>query len=281
MLHDAVFVRALAASVCRALKIDSAPILSRLPLNSAPQLKQDERGINTPFFSPSDTSGTSISELLSKPSSLFVLALVVAGIAVFFLPDMKTSEVPGELASQTVRPSDGRASPQTVQTPVQVFESNPEPVAVLAPLAPAVGGSSTLPLGAGAAARVETPVAKVPVAPSPPVSTIQPVAVASRQMAIPSQTLVAASRPASTPVLPSTGTVIFKARGSTWVKVVDSKGIVQLSKTLAQGEVVGASGAVPLSVIVGRVDATEVEVRGQAFSLTGVSKDNVARFEVK
>jgi cytoskeleton protein RodZ len=75
--------------------------------------------------------------------------------------------------------------------------------------------------------------------------------------------------------------VVFKAKGPTWVKVVDSKGIVLLSKTIVNGEVVGASGATPLSVVIGRVDATDVEVRGKPFTLTGVSKDNVARFEVK
>ena len=63
--------------------------------------------------------------------------------------------------------------------------------------------------------------------------------------------------------------------------MVDAKGVVQLSKTLSSGEVIGASGAIPLAVVIGRVDATDVEVRGKPFSLATVSKDNVARFEVK
>jgi cytoskeleton protein RodZ len=37
----------------------------------------------------------------------------------------------------------------------------------------------------------------------------------------------------------------------------------------------------PLAVVVGRADAIEVQVRGLAFDLTSVAKDNVARFEVK
>ncbi len=262
LLHDAVFVRALAASVCRALKIDPIPVLSKLPLNSAPQLNPDERGINAPFHPSSDASGISFPELLTKPSSLFVLALVVAGIAVYFFPDIKLSDVPGEHASPMARPADSRDFPQTVQPPVQVFESSAEPVAAPAPLAPEAPASSV------------TAIQPLSIA-------SRPMAVASRPQALASQPVAAASRPASAPVLPSTGTVVFKAKGSTWVKVVDAKGMVQLSKTLAVGEVVGASGAMPLSVVIGRVDATEVEVRGQAFSLTAVSKDNVARFEVK
>jgi cytoskeleton protein RodZ len=90
-----------------------------------------------------------------------------------------------------------------------------------------------------------------------------------------------AVRPSVEPTVASSGLVMFKAKGPTWVKVVDAKGIVQLSKTLVDGEIVGASGLTPLSVVIGRVDMTDVEVRGKAFSLTAVSKDNVARFEVK
>ena len=36
LLHDSVFVRALASSVCRALKIDPAPVLAKLPLITTP-----------------------------------------------------------------------------------------------------------------------------------------------------------------------------------------------------------------------------------------------------
>jgi cytoskeleton protein RodZ len=37
----------------------------------------------------------------------------------------------------------------------------------------------------------------------------------------------------------------------------------------------------PLNVIVGRADATQVQIRGQSFDLAPVTRDNVARFEVK
>ena len=36
-----------------------------------------------------------------------------------------------------------------------------------------------------------------------------------------------------------------------------------------------------LAVVIGRVDATEILVRGQAFDLGAVARNNVARFEVK
>ncbi len=47
------------------------------------------------------------------------------------------------------------------------------------------------------------------------------------------------------------------------------------------GEVASASGALPLSVTVGSIRATEVQVRGQPYDLAPVAHDNVARFQVK
>jgi cytoskeleton protein RodZ len=79
----------------------------------------------------------------------------------------------------------------------------------------------------------------------------------------------------------TTGIVVFKARGASWVEVTDARGVVQVRKTMTDGTVVGASGETPLSVVVGSVDVTEVQVRGQVFDLTRIAKDNVARFEVK
>ena len=47
-LPDAVFVRALAASVCRTLKMDPAPVLAKLPLSVTPKLDSHAQGINAP-----------------------------------------------------------------------------------------------------------------------------------------------------------------------------------------------------------------------------------------
>jgi len=37
----------------------------------------------------------------------------------------------------------------------------------------------------------------------------------------------------------------------------------------------------PLAAVVGKADLTQVTVRGKAFDLNAVARDNVARFEVK
>ncbi|MEO6321181.1 MAG: RodZ domain-containing protein [Polaromonas sp.] len=75
--------------------------------------------------------------------------------------------------------------------------------------------------------------------------------------------------------------ITFSATGDSWVKVTDAKGTVVLERMLRTGESAEASGALPLAAVVGRADAIQVQVRGQAFGLGGVTRSNVARFEVK
>lgn len=274
LLHDAVFVRALAASVCRTLKIDSAPILDKLPQNTAPKLAAVERGINAPFRATSYTKGVSVPESLTKPSALAFFALVLAGIAVFFLPDTVVREFPLGMVSQAIDPSDNPNSSLVTQPSIPMSNASPD-VAGFAPSAPQPAIETASPVQSVAASAPPVVASQAAVF----VDSSQSVVAASPQSG--SLPLLAASSPSRAASLPSTGTVIFKAKGETWVKVVDAKGFVQLSKTLAGGEVVGASGSMPLSVVIGRVDATEVEVRGEAFNLSSVSRDNVARFEVK
>jgi cytoskeleton protein RodZ len=79
----------------------------------------------------------------------------------------------------------------------------------------------------------------------------------------------------------SSGNVTFRASGQTWVEVTDAKGTVVLRRTLARGDVAEASGVLPLAAVVGKADATQVQVHGKAFDLAAVSRDNVARFKVK
>lgn len=258
LLHDAVFVRALAASVCRALKIDPVPVLLKLPLTVVPKLTADERGINAPFHATGDAARLSITEILSKPSALFVFALLIAGVAVVVFPEGKLTEWTAEISSPSVKPFTAAGQPQGQQAVAEVPESKAqsEPVAQVVP---ATLSATFVPKDAAIDSLPHTAVATVTPAP-----------------------LQATVRTAGAfPSLNSTDLVVFKAKGASWVKVVDAKGIVQLSKTLSNGEVIGASGTMPLSVVIGRVDATDVEVRGQPFSLVSVAKDNVARFEVK
>ncbi len=73
----------------------------------------------------------------------------------------------------------------------------------------------------------------------------------------------------------------FRALGESWVQVQDATKAVVFERTLAKGDIASATGVFPLTVVIGRADATEVYIHGKIFAVSGVAKDNVARFEVK
>lgn len=251
LLPDMVFVRALAASVCRTLKIDPEPVLEKLPSTSGPRLKTDESGINVPFRAVGDRTGWSFRDQLSKPFVLVVLMLLVGVVVLLVFPFVPLTEVARLSKSEIVATLEPFSTPSlsTVENPVTTELVVTTPVASLAVTS-----------------------SEVPWATKP----MTQVSAAS----LPTQT----SASDSTPLIDSsatTGLIVFRARGQSWVEVVDANRVVQVRKTIANGEVVGASGVTPLSVVVGRVDTTEVVVRGKPFDLANVAKDNVARFEVR
>jgi cytoskeleton protein RodZ len=77
------------------------------------------------------------------------------------------------------------------------------------------------------------------------------------------------------------GILLLTSSGASWVEVTDAKGVVQLRKTMSQGEVQGVSGALPMAVVLGRAGVIAVRIRDVPFDVGAVTKDNVARFEVK
>jgi cytoskeleton protein RodZ len=256
LLPDAVFVRALASSVCRTLKIDPQPVLDRLPQTAAPRLIQDHDGINTPFRAPSDGAGPSWFDQLSKPVYLAVFALLLAALVVILLPATQGDET-------AAAKSDMIAAPVPVVIPAAPVEP-PAPAAAPAEPAPAAAVASPAP-AVPAAPAVQAKAA--PVEKSPAAAAVPPAP-------------VAAAAPA-TAVPAAGGLVVFRTKGPSWVEVTDAKGVVALRRLLSAGETAGASGALPLAVTVGSANSTEVQVRGQAYDLTPVSRDNVARFEVR
>jgi hypothetical protein len=96
------------------------------------------------------------------------------------------------------------------------------------------------------------------------------------------------SDPVAAPIVPSTkpnglsddSLVVFNPTELTWIDVTDAEGKVLLKRGVVPGEFVGVSGALPLSVIVGRSDVTRVLVSGGQLNLVPFSQDNVARFKV-
>lgn len=252
LLPDAVFVRALASSVCRNLKIDSAPILERLPQTGSLKLAHQGRGINTPFRASGEGPRHSMWAQVSRPSVLAGLVLVLGALVLVLLPVLKTG----------VGINNQRTNPTTTNTQPAVSAVVEEVVSAGASAPRSV--VSSVPLSSSGAGQASVA--------APSSSSASALLQAS-----------AASAGLASPALPVTtaGTVVFTAKGVSWVEVTDAKGVVVLRRTLNTGEVVAASGALPLAAVVGKADAMQVHIRGNAFDLIAVAKDNVARFEVK
>ena len=265
LLPDAVFARALASSVCRNLKIDTATVLRKLPQVGNSDLAHQSRGINTPFRGSDDRIGPSFWVQVSRPAVLAGLALLLSAVVLVFLPTLKTGmdtknvdEMPRTVNAQPAISSVIGVVSETVSAAI----SEPQPSG-LSGLSSSVAVISSAPAsGLASAAAPSVP---------PPASA----SAALQNLSVP------ASPASAVPSVASTGIVVFTAKGASWIQVSDAKGVVVLRRTLVPGEIVGASGALPLTAIVGKADATQVHIRGSAFDLSGVAKDNVARFEVK
>lgn len=241
-LPDPVFARALAASVCRALRIDPAPVLAKLPGAQPAGLAQADRTMSKAL--PSQVRAGSASSGLPSRALLTVVVLLLVGAAVlFWLPQSIFDRVGEALSQITSRGETSEAS------------------------APASQGSAT-PGQAGSVVEAVQPAVPLAAAPSP----------ATPAVPAPAAATPAVQAPAST----GADLIVFVAREDSWITVNDSTGKSLLRRTVQAGETVGLSGALPLSVVVGRASGVDVQVRGKAFDLKPVTRGGgVARFEVK
>lgn len=264
-LPDATFTRALASSVCRALKIDPAPVLASLPQSKGVRLVEEGSGINTPFPQPSrrEATGADVSaggHQMSRPGVAAVVLLVLAAVLWFVLPDDGSWDLMDMLSST----NDGAAAvsatvPASAEAPVPAVES----------AAPVAATSS------------------LPDSPQPSLVSQQPSSVpaATLPVAIPASVPAApTAAPAAVPAQEAEATqqaLTMRAKEASWVQVTGASGRVLVQRSLQAGEVVSVGADLPLSVVVGRADETEVRVRGAVFDLAPYARNNVARFEVR
>ncbi|OBY85682.1 RodZ domain-containing protein [Delftia sp. JD2] len=267
--QDHVFMRALAQSVCRTLRMDSASVLALLPRTQLKSLADDRGSINATFKERSfKATGTSLGrENGSRKVAIIVLLLLAAAAAVYFLPkhegDAEEPQAGASDAAALVQPAGTVSEPVAAQEPVAPAATTPADVPAAS--APASASASAPATSAPAAAAVPAPA-----------STTTPAAPAADAPAE-----GAAATSAATAAQTPGGVLVMKANAQSWVQVKDSSGRVVLQKTLAAGESIGAEGALPLSVIVGNASGTEVRVRGELLEVAKTTRDNVARFEVK
>lgn len=241
-LPDLTFTRALAHTVCRALKLDPEPVLAKLPqAGDLPKLAQVGGGLNAPFRGAPGSRDPGEFTLHRKPA-FWATLLVLAGAAMLALaPD--------------------RWMPWVGQSTAALGIAAVLPVAVGAPSS-AASGTTVLPATrvasaplAGAAASAATAVGETVVS-LPPIST---------QDTLP-------GNPA--------GALSLRTTAESWIDVQDARGQTLLSRNVQRGEAVSLDGALPMRLTIGNAAVTQLTFRGQPVDLSTNTRDNVARLQL-
>ena len=73
----------------------------------------------------------------------------------------------------------------------------------------------------------------------------------------------------------------ISASEPSWIEAADLQGRPIWSRTLTPGEVVALEGQAGFKLTIGNAAATQVRWRGQPVELAAVTRDNVARLELK
>jgi cytoskeleton protein RodZ len=243
-LPDATFARALAQTVCRALKIDAAPVLARLPQATGRGLDSLGRG-EAPLRSVSASRrDREAPAQWQQPMWWFAGLLVVGAVGLYLWPadwtlDRLTAsrEAPATAVATAAEPAPAPAA-EPVAAPAPLAEAASSPAAVVAPVAP------------------------------PPV-------------AVPTAVPAAAAAPASAFTATAVPLLQVRTRGESWVQVQEvGSGRVLLSRLLADGEAPALDGTPPFKVTIGNASVTELRFRGEPVRLPA-GADSVARLELK
>jgi len=252
-LPDLTFARALASSACRQLKTDPRPILEQIPQGHMPMLGDSRQTINAPFKGDQGASAFSPLDWLRRPSVLLASVALLGALVIALVPDW--SALPGkDLLTDVTR----------------VFSSEPTSGEVVTTVVPAVPGSESpelnaLPQVSTATEGVASPAAEAPAEP----------------VLAPAPTLSDGSPDASAEPVVSGGLLVLQATRDSWVEVIDGTGKVQVQRMLKMGDALNFSSTPPYSVVLGRADAVQVQVRGLPFDVMPYARNSVARFEVK
>ena len=236
-----VFVRALAASVCRHLHTDPAPILALLP-KPASHASASQLVVKSSIANPGLTVSRPASSRVLTPQALWgAAAMLTLTFALIWLPAPSQwawfQQVSDWFQSSSAAPTTIVSEPEAAP-PVPVFPPpDPMPQASEAVVAP---------------------------------SQVTPVAAPEPVAAMPAAT-VTAGKPE----------LIFTASDTSWIEVRSAQNQLVWSGVLQAGESKSVQNSLPMNVTVGRAHVVTVKYRGQAFDLKPHTKVTVARFEVK
>lgn len=248
-LPDATFARALATSVCRALKVDAAPVLALLPRTRDQQFDM-RPGLNQPFRerSAGGPIDGGVLAVVARPVVWGPALLLIAAAAIYWIPAGWLPEREAASAPTAVFPASGVV---TAAASAPVVEFVPAPAAT-------------------------EPVASAPVT----LAASAPAVVASAPLQVRDVAPPPAATPAPAPATATGPALRVSASADSWIEIVDAKGQIVLSRVLRQGEQQDLAGTAPYKVRVGNVGGTKIEWRGSVVDLAARASNNVARLEL-
>lgn len=265
-LPDIAFVRALATSICRHLKVDSALILEALPpikpsknFDRVTHVKPTALvSHSSPLYSRFRWTST------SQKILIFSIIFALAALLVLLWPHFSTQQADAALQDKASLISQAGVGSPALAAVTSLNHETPAPANGLS--ASALNsleqnvGTVGVPLQASSASSLAAPVGATTAVSAPSESAINAHAT-SRHMT----------------------SVQLVAKHPVWVEVKDAKTNLLLQRVLRSKETFEASGVPPLSVVIGRVSAMEsVSARGATIDLTPVTSSNdIARFEVR
>ena len=240
------FTRALAASVCRQLGQDPAPVLEKIP-DDKPSAKASGSSNNADQPAPptvrrieSVMTSTGMRSNTSAKARWLLAAIALmlaAAAALFFIPSLSAR------LNAAVRGQEPQANSITSDAPV-----------------------SEQPEGADASGSSAAPIAP---------ATLASEVAASSQAAVPS------SAASATTEAPLNNTLQITATGQTWVKVSSSSGKTLYRRNLVAGQTHSIKiNNYPVSVEVGQTENTQITDRATPFDLSALASQGQARFEL-
>ena len=240
------FTRALAASVCRQLGQDPAPVLEKIP-DDKPSAKASGSSNNADQPAPptvrriesvmTSTGMRSITSAKARWLLAAIALMLAAAAALFFIPSLSAR------LNAAVRGQEPQANSITSDAPV-----------------------SEQPEGADASGSSAAPIAP---------ATLASEVAASSQAAVPS------SAASATTEAPLNNTLQITATGQTWVKVSSSSGKTLYRRNLVAGQTHSIKiNNYPVSVEVGQTENTQITDRGTPFDLSALASQGQARFEL-
>lgn len=247
-LPDATFTRALAQAVCRALKVDPAPVLALLPGPAGHRLEQVSEGLNEPFRDRPGRRESNEASVLTSVAVWGPLLIVVGAAALYFMPTRWLAGLPDPAAASPAAPASAAAplpSGAAARMPAALPASLRE--MAVAASAPAAGGMAT-------------PVAE-------PAELLQ--------------SGVPAGGAAQSTTAPASADLVIRATQPSWVEVYDAQSKVLLARLVQQDETLSIGGQPPLRLKIGNAQATQVVFRGRPLDLASSTRENVARLELK